>query len=125
MAHALTPRLALAFAGGCVGGALRIGIGMLWHDGGGVPWALFAINAVGSLAIGIIGVLWGGHARLWPLLGPGVLGGFTTFSAIAALTWTSSASFGVAVAVLAVTLAVCTLAARVGVTLGERVRESA
>ena len=125
MARQLTGRLALAFAGGCIGGALRIGLGLLWHDGGGVPWTLLAINLVGSLLIGIVAVLWGGHAGWWPLLGPGVLGGFTTFSGIAAMTWTTSASAPASLAVLAATLVVCTLAARWGVTLGERVRGAA
>lgn len=124
MARQLTGRLALAFAGGCIGGALRIGIGLLWHDGGGVPWALLAINVLGSLLIGIVGVLWGGHGRLWPLLGPGVLGGFTTFSGIAAMAWTTSVGGAASIAVLATTLVVCTVAARLGVGIGERVREA-
>ncbi len=104
---------------------MRLGIGMVWHDGGGIPWSLLAINVLGSLVIGIVGVMWGGHAGWWPLLGPGVLGGFTTFSAIAAMAWTTSATLGVALAVLAVTLVVCTFAARLGVAIGERVKEGA
>jgi CrcB protein len=116
--------LGLAFVGGCAGGALRIAIGQLWHAGDGVPWELLVINLVGSFAIGIVGVMWGGHRGWWPLLGPGLLGGFTTFSAIAAMTWTTSAGALAALAVLAVSLVVCTCAARLGVHVGELVRES-
>jgi len=121
VAHSLTGRLALAFAGGCVGGALRIGVGLVWHNAN-IPWVLLAINLVGSLAIGIVGAIWGGHAGWWPLLGPGLLGGFTTFSAIAAMAWTTSLGTVTSVVVLALTLAACTLAARAGVALGERAR---
>jgi len=124
VAHSLTGRLALAFAGGCLGGALRIGVGLLWHDGGGIPWPLLVINLLGSFAIGIVGVLWGGHAGWWPLLGPGLLGGFTTFSGIAAMTWTTSASLGASLAVLGVTLVACTVAARAGVRIGELMRQA-
>ena len=121
MARSLTGRLALAFIGGCVGGALRIAFGLLWHDSG-IPWTLLAINLLGSFAIGVVGALWGGHAGWWPLLGPGLLGGFTTFSAIAAMAWTTSQSTAISLVVLAGTLVACTFAARVGLALGERVR---
>lgn len=122
MASKLAPRLALAFLGGCAGGALRILIDVVWETGNGVPWDLLAINLIGSFAIGVIGVLWGGHHGWWPLLGPGLLGGFTTFSAIAALTWSTTASLGVGLAVLAASLVVCTLAARAGVAAGTRAK---
>lgn len=51
----------------------------------GFPWGTFAVNAIGSLAIGMLGTLavermtLTGDARLF--LVTGVLGGFTTFSA--------------------------------------------
>ena len=115
-------RISLAFVGGCLGGALRLGVQGLWHADGGVPWSLFVVNLVGSLAIGIVGVLWGGHSRLWALLGPGVLGGFTTFSAIAALAWTSEAGAVTSATFLAASLVVCTVAARLGVIVGERIK---
>lgn len=115
-------RISLAFAGGCAGGALRLAIDAAWPANGGIPWSLVLINLVGSLAIGAIGVLWGGHSRLWPLLGPGFLGGFTTFSAIAALSWTSNTGAAASIAVLAASLVACTIAARLGVSLAERAR---
>jgi CrcB protein len=49
------------------------------------PWATLAVNLLGSLAMGLLaGVLarHGAHDEVWRLLlGVGVLGGFTTFSA--------------------------------------------
>ena len=76
----MTARLAFAFLGGCIGGALRLVIGILWDTGAGIPWQLLTINVIGSFAIGVVAALWGGHHHVWPLLGPGLLGGFTTFS---------------------------------------------
>lgn len=123
MAGQVAPRLALAFAGGCIGGALRLGIGAVWHTGESIPWALLVINLVGSFAIGVVGVLWGGHRAWWPLLGPGLLGGFTTFSAIAAMTWTTTAGAARSLGVLAASLVVCTVAAKAGFELAARWRE--
>ncbi|WP_433201048.1 fluoride efflux transporter CrcB [Nocardia sp. CA-107356] len=49
-----------------------------------VPWSAFVINIMGCFAIGILMVLitgvWVAHRLLRPLLGIGLLGGFTTFS---------------------------------------------
>ena len=49
------------------------------------PWATLAVNTIGSLAMGILaGILLriGGETDMWRLLvGAGLLGGFTTFSA--------------------------------------------
>jgi CrcB protein len=102
---------------------LRLGIGAVWHTGDGIPWTLLLINLVGSFAIGVVGVLWGGHRGWWPLLGPGLLGGFTTFSAIAAMTWTTSAGAAASLAVLSVTLVACGLAAKAGLELATWWRE--
>lgn len=118
-------RVSLAFLGGCAGGALRLGIQELWPTGDGIPWSLVVINLVGSFAIGIVGVLWGGRSRLWALLGPGVLGGFTTLSGISTLAWTTEAGTVASLAVLGASLIVCTIAARLGITLGERMRQGA
>lgn len=69
--------------GGSAGSAARFGVAQLLpHDAGtGVPWSTLAVNAVGCLLIGVLVVLVDGrHPLLRPLLGAGVLGGFTTFS---------------------------------------------
>ncbi|MES1170770.1 MAG: CrcB family protein [Actinomycetota bacterium] len=119
----MTRRLALAFLGGCIGGALRLAMGLAWDTGTSVPWELLAINLLGSLAIGAVAVLWGGHPGVWPLLGPGVLGGFTTFSGLAAMNWTTASGPVVSFATLGVWMVVCTVAARVGMVAAERWRQ--
>ncbi len=89
-----TPQLyASAFValGGGAGALLRYQLGRLLTHWMGVqavttfPWATLAVNAIGSLLMGVLAG-WlarygqgGDHLRL--LLGVGLLGGFTTFSA--------------------------------------------
>ena len=76
----------LVMAGGAVGAALRFGLSRAVPVIAGVwPWATFAANVLGSLLMGVL-AFWlvrkgaqGEQVRL--LLGVGVLGGFTTFSA--------------------------------------------
>ncbi|MDG6108477.1 CrcB family protein [Dactylosporangium aurantiacum] len=101
--------LAAVAVGGSVGSAARFGVAQLLpHDAGtGVPWSTLAVNAVGCLLIGVLVVLVDGrHPLLRPLLGAGVLGGFTTFS-----------TFGVDAVVLAERGAVWTAAAYAAGTL--------
>ena len=80
------PNLLLVAIGGAVGAALRYEVGRisLRLMGPAFPWGTLAVNLVGGLLMGLLaGVLarqdGGAQARL--LLGVGVLGGFTTFSA--------------------------------------------
>ena len=70
------------FLGGGAGSVLRYFVG-LWIGSAAFPWATFAVNAVGSFAIGLLGGLasrfcWGEALRL--SLTVGLCGGFTTFS---------------------------------------------
>lgn len=70
------------FLGGGAGSVLRYLIG-LWIGSTAFPWATFAVNAVGSLAIGLFGGWasrfgWGEAMRLSLIVG--LCGGFTTFS---------------------------------------------
>lgn len=80
--------LFLVMAGGAVGAGARhlVGRASLSLFGPGYPWGTLAVNILGSFAMGVLagllarGMVTGGEsARL--LLGVGVLGGFTTFSA--------------------------------------------
>ena len=81
----------LVAAGGAVGSWARYFTGWLWTRAIGpvaasaFPWATLTVNVVGSIAMGILaGYLarYGSHGESWRLLlGVGVLGGFTTFSA--------------------------------------------
>ncbi|MFC7501213.1 fluoride efflux transporter FluC [Nocardioides sp. CPCC 206347] len=79
-----SPRLLLAVAaGGAAGSLLRFGAGEMAADGAGFPWTTFAINVVGStLLAGLLLLPLARRSAAWAAgLGPGVLGGFTTFSA--------------------------------------------
>lgn len=77
----------LVMAGGACGAALRFHLGrLLFHlTGPGLPWGTFAANIAGGFAMGLlVGVLARSDSSGEPwrlLLGVGVLGGFTTFSA--------------------------------------------
>jgi CrcB protein len=79
--------------GGALGAGARylVSSAFLRLAGSGFPWGTLAINLIGGLLMGVlVGVLartsnGGEQARL--LLGVGVLGGFTTFSAFGLETW--------------------------------------
>lgn len=76
--------LSLVAIGGAAGSMLRyltvVGAARLF--GPGLPVGTFAVNVVGSFAIGVLAIwLMGNRAWAYPLLISGFLGGFTTFSA--------------------------------------------
>jgi CrcB protein len=78
--------LLLVMAGGAVGAGARhlVGRAALGLFGPGFPWGTLAVNLVGGLLMGLlVGTLarTGGGEGWRLLLGTGVLGGFTTFSA--------------------------------------------
>ncbi|WP_062518629.1 FluC/FEX family fluoride channel [Demequina silvatica] len=116
-------QLALVLVGGALGGALRIVLSeTLPHGAGPVPWDLVVINVVGSL-----GLAWAvaftqarGPWAVFPMVGPGFFGGFTTFSSIAALEWSAGTSTGLAVIVLVGTMAAAVAGALLGWRLGDR-----
>lgn len=107
-------------AGGVLGVLTRHAIAQAWPAGGGVPWPTLLINIIGSLALGALLVVLGERTHRWwvrPFLGPGILGGFTTFSAVAGETlvlldegqtslalayWAGSAVLAVAAAIVGV-----------------------
>lgn len=81
---------ALVALGGGLGAWLRYVTGLVFagaglSGGGRFPWATLSINVVGSLAMGLLAgwlIRHGASGEGWRLLlGAGVLGGFTTFSA--------------------------------------------
>jgi CrcB protein len=77
--------LAAIAVGGVVGAQARYGLGLaVPHDPGQWPWATLAINVSGCALIGVLMVvlleLTHPHPLARPLLGVGVLGGYTTFS---------------------------------------------
>lgn len=75
-------------AGGGLGAWLRYLVGRLWGASGGTaafPFATLTVNVLGSFAMGLLAgwlARFGTHGESWRLLlGVGLLGGFTTFSA--------------------------------------------
>ena len=80
--------LAVIGVGGAAGAAARYGVSQAWpHSAGGFPWATFTINVTGCLLLGLLMVfvvdVWPSSRYVRPLLGVGVLGGYTTFSTYA------------------------------------------
>ncbi len=73
-------------AGGALGSLARYGLGAwIGSPSGGFPFAILAVNVLGSFAMGVVAGIGGSKAGLSPevqtFLAVGVLGGFTTFSA--------------------------------------------
>ncbi|MEL6859510.1 MAG: CrcB family protein [Pseudomonadota bacterium] len=78
----------LVALGGAVGASMRYGVGLAFTEHGGVSgaWATLCVNVAGSF---VLGALMGWFASrelafettLWLLVGVGMMGAFTTFSA--------------------------------------------
>ena len=88
--HLRWSHLALVFAGGTIGTGLRQLLVMLVPPVDGVPVVIVGINLVGAFLLGLLlaaltrrGPDEGARLRVRLLLGTGVLGGFTTYSALA------------------------------------------
>ncbi|WP_284124573.1 fluoride efflux transporter CrcB [Parerythrobacter aestuarii] len=110
--------------GGAIGAVLRYQVGR-WMTGwmgaqamGVFPWATLAINALGSLLMGVLaGFLFKmapENTDQWRLLvGTGILGGFTTFSAFSLEVWVmverGQLAFAALYVVLSVSLAISAL----------------
>ncbi|MFZ8925567.1 MAG: fluoride efflux transporter FluC [Candidatus Nanopelagicales bacterium] len=115
--------------GGALGALGRHGVDLVTQALGlASPWATLVVNVAGCLAMGLLvaAILADpGRHPLWrPLVGIGLLGGFTTFSAFAgdAVTLVDDGQ-GVAAAAYIVARLVGGLAAvRLGVALGEHRR---
>ncbi|WP_200936264.1 CrcB family protein [Marmoricola sp. Leaf446] len=70
--------------GGAVGALLRWALTLAWPAApGALPWVVVVVNVVGSGLLAALPALAVVRRRDWaaPLLGTGVLGGFTTMSA--------------------------------------------
>ncbi len=91
------PVIAAVAAGGAAGACARYGAELVWPTpADGFPWTTFMVNLTGCALMGVVMVaiteLWVGHRLLRPLLGTGVLGGYTTFSTFAGEVDTLTAS---------------------------------
>ena len=115
--------LAAVVVGGAVGTALRLAIdSALPHGDDAFPVSTLIINTVGAFALGML------VGRLWPSastwlragLGAGLLGSFTTFSAVAVslVSLTAAGSWMLALGYLVATLALGLAAAWLGIRLG-------
>lgn len=70
---------ALVLAGGTVGTAGRLALGLLMPEG---VWAVLLANVVGALLLGVLVARLPQQTGLRVFLGTGALGGFTTYSAL-------------------------------------------
>lgn len=118
----MKPILAV-LAGGALGTAARLAVDVvLPHGGVTFPLGTFLINLAGSFLLGML------VARVWPTapewlragLGPGLLGSFTTFSALAvsAVELTAAGVAASAVVYVAASLIGGIAAAALGLRLG-------
>ena len=118
--------VAAVFVGGLVGTGLRLGLdALLPHEAGQFPWSTLIVNLLGSFALGVL------VARVWPSapewlrfgLGTGLLGSFTTFSAVIASLFALTASDEAALAALYLGVSVTggLLLAAIGLRWGRRV----
>jgi CrcB protein len=113
----------LVAAGGAVGTAARLALGLLLPDAGVLPVLL--ANVVGAFLIGILTARLPKATELRLLLGTGALGGFTTYSAFMTGTvglWTDAPLLAVAYALgsLVLGLGAAVLGLRLGRPREER-----
>lgn len=120
----LRPALAV-LVGGAVGTGLRLAVDLLLpHGGATFPFGTLLVNVVGTFALGVlVGRAWGALPEwLKAGLGPGLLGSFTTFSAVAvsAVELADTGAGLSAAAYVAASIAGGLLAALLGLATGAR-----
>jgi CrcB protein len=80
--------LLVVATGGAIGGVLRylVSSWIARRTGEGFPWGTLAVNTSGALALGFLlgsqDALHATEGKLWLLLGVGILGSYTTASAL-------------------------------------------
>ena len=120
--------LAAVAVGGVIGSLGRYAVGLLLpHAVGEFPWATLLVNVSGAFSMGLLVAFLvdrpGAHRLARPFLGVGVLGGWTTFSALAVdvVQLGVADEVQVAIAYVAATFLVGTLAVGAGTVVGQRV----
>ncbi len=117
--------LVAVLLGGILGTGMRLALdAVVPHSDTQFPWSTLIINVVGSFVLGLL------VARVWPSapawlragLGTGVLGSFTTFSAliVSLFTLTQAGNDMLALVYLVVSLGGGLAAALLGLRLGAR-----
>ncbi|WP_435742399.1 fluoride efflux transporter FluC [Nocardioides sp. SYSU DS0663] len=116
--------LAAVAAGGALGASLRWLCGEAIPDGTGLPVTTLAVNVVGTLLLALLPLLPAVRrsAPLAAFAGPGVLGGFTTLSAVSDQTRSMLADGrgGLALGYLLATVGLTVAAAALGSTMVAR-----
>ena len=117
--------------GGAAGSCLRywfsLTVGPL-TTAQGFPWATFAVNVLGSIGLGMVFVLAEGRswfgADLRLLLGTGVMGGFTTYSAfnLESIGLMQNGAWGRAALYMGGTVVLCLLGGALGLIIGRAIR---
>nr|WP_245162261.1 CrcB family protein [Brevibacterium marinum] len=81
----------MALLGGTFGTAVREGLTLTFTSTGDIPYAIFAVNVLGAFLLGLLldslarmGPDEGRRRRMRIMVGTGFMGGFTTYSALAA-----------------------------------------
>ena len=130
--HVRPSAIAAVAAGGLLGAPLRYGLGVVFPTWAGqFPWTTFAINIVGALLLGFLlealtrlGDDAGWRRRVRLCLGTGVLGSFTTYSALAVDTdlLVREHRLGSAALYAVATVIVGLLATTAGIAAGAQVR---
>jgi CrcB protein len=110
--------VAVVAVGGAVGACGRYALSLAFPDSAtGFPWTIFAVNVAGCFLLALLPAFAAvrRHPLLPPLLGTGVLGGFTTLSTYAeqSRSLVASGRPGTAAAYVVGTLAACLLAVAV------------
>ncbi|MFT4306846.1 MAG: CrcB family protein [Microbacterium sp.] len=89
--HLRPASIAVVFAGGAVGTAAREALSLAFPPADGIPFVILGINVTGAFLLGFLldalvrrGPDESTRRMLRLLLGTGVIGGFTTYSALAA-----------------------------------------
>jgi fluoride exporter len=120
--------LAAVAAGGVIGSLGRFAVGLrLPHAAGDFPWATVLVNVSGAFAMGLLVAFLvarpGAHPLARPFFGVGVLGGWTTFSALAidVVLLGAADEVQVVIAYVAATFLAGTLAVGGGTAVGRRV----
>ncbi len=113
-------------AGGAIGAWARMAIANLMADTAGLwPVHTLLANLTGSFALALVAALipevWPLRRYLSPFIGTGILGGYTTFSAVMleGLDLTKGGNAEVAIAYVAITLVGGIVATMLGILIGQ------